>query len=205
MRTVPSAVVYVRRGGGGRAVPCNPASHALPPSCLDTCSHKTDPNQHQSVDPAKFNIAANGWKRYDNNEANAVGNYNVLLSGCPANVWDKDNMSWEDSHDAFHTAFAAFPWEVLEVFSGPPTVAFSWRHWANFTGTYENNQGKGELVELFGFGTATVNDKLQLTDVDIFYKPETFLEVLKGERDASEMHEAKKGFVMGPGCPFRMG
>jgi hypothetical protein len=43
-------------------------------------------------------------------------------------------LLWEgSSHDAFHDAFAAFPWEVLDVFSGPPKVAFTWRHWAEFT------------------------------------------------------------------------
>ena len=42
-------------------------------------SHKTDITQHMSVDQEKFTIGANGGKQYDNKEANAVGNYNVLL------------------------------------------------------------------------------------------------------------------------------
>jgi len=163
-------------------------------------SHKTDPNQHESVDTENFTISANGWKKYNNIEANEVGNYNVLMSGCPAALWDKENITWDQSHEMFHDAFAAFPWEVLEVFSGPPTVAFSWRHWANFTGTYDNNKGNGELVELFGFGIATVNDELRLVDVDIYYKPNEFLEVLKGQRPADDLANAKT--VMGPGCPF---
>ena len=29
-------------------------------------SHKTDPNQHRSVDPEKFHVGANGWKKYNN-------------------------------------------------------------------------------------------------------------------------------------------
>lgn len=78
-------------------------------------SHKVDPNQHETVDTEKFNVAANGWTRYDNVTANAVGNYNVLMDGCPANLWDKKNTTWEQSHEKFHTAFAAFPWECLEV------------------------------------------------------------------------------------------
>ena len=129
----------------------------------------------------------------------SIGNYNVLLSGCPAKLWDAQNTSWEESHAKWHTAFAAFPWELLEVFSGPPTVAFSWRHWANYTGTFEGHTGQGELVELYGFGVATVNDKLQLVDVDIYYKAEDFMEVMRGERPASDMAGAKS--MVGTGCP----
>jgi len=54
-------------------------------------SHKLVPDAHRSVDPATFHIGANGWKKYDNKEANEVGNYNVLMSGCPAKLWDAKN------------------------------------------------------------------------------------------------------------------
>lgn len=56
-------------------------------------SHKTDPDQHRSVDPAKFKFAANGWKKFNNKEANEVGNYNVLLAGCPASLYDAEKLS----------------------------------------------------------------------------------------------------------------
>ena len=32
---------------------------------------------------------------------------------------------------------------------------------ARFTGSYEGNKGQGELVEMFGFGVATVDDQLR--------------------------------------------
>ena len=162
-------------------------------------SHKLDYRDHQSVDTKRFNISANGGKTYDNKEANQVGNYNVLLDACPAELWDKENISWEQSHEKFHKAFAAFPWEVLEVYSGPPKVGFSWRHWGNFTGTYEGNEGNGELVEMFGFGTATVNDKLQLCDVEIYYNAEEFIKVLRGEKSVDEVNMS---FAKGGACPF---
>lgn len=166
-------------------------------------SHKVDPNQHRSVDPEKFQIGANGWTKYGNEEANTVGNYNVLLSGCPAKLYDSSQTTWEESHAKFHNAFAAFPWELLEVFSGPPKVAFTWRHWGEFTGTYEDNKGKGELVEVFGFGVAIVDDQLRLVDVEIFYKAEAFLEVLRGERPAEELSRGRDllGVAAASGCP----
>ena len=163
-------------------------------------SHKLDATSHQSVDVESFKISANGGKMFNNEEANAVGNYNVLLNACPADIWDSENITWEGSHDAFHNAFAAFPWEVLDVYSGPPKVAFTWRHWGTFTGTYEENQGKGELVEMFGFGTAVVNDKLQLTEVDIYYNAEEFIGVLRGETNVKDTNANWKSTG---GCPFQ--
>eukprot|EP00977_Amphora_coffeiformis_P000432 scaffold111_cov149-Amphora_coffeaeformis.AAC.10 len=162
-------------------------------------SHKTDYKQHQSVDQEKFRISANGGKVFNNEEANAVGNYNVLLNACPAEMWNSESITWESSHDAFHEAFAAFPWEVLEVFSGPPKVAFTWRHWGHYTGTFENKyQGEGELIEMFGFGTAVLNDKLQLQDVEIFYNAADFIGSLRKEKTPGEVNVNWK---VG-GCPF---
>lgn len=160
-------------------------------------SHKTDFNQHQSVDTENFRISANGGKVFNNEEANIVGNYNVLLNACPA--WDSENITWEGSHDAFHDAFAAFPWEVMEVFSGPPKVAFTWRHWGHFTGEFEGKyRGEGELIEMFGFGTAVVNDELQLQDVEIFYNADDFLGALRKQKTPSETNANWKT----AGCPF---
>ncbi len=164
-------------------------------------SHKVDCKQHKSVDQEKFNISANGGKAYNNVEANKVGNYNVLLDACPANVWDAANTTWEQSHDKFHTAFAAFPWEILEVFSGPPKVGFSWRHWGIFSGTYEGNKGKGELVEMFGFGTATVNENLQLCDVEIYYNAEDFIAVMRGQKKIEDTNSSWRTGDMYT-CPF---
>jgi hypothetical protein len=161
-------------------------------------SHKLDHTSHRSVDQEKFRISANGGKVFDNKEANQVGNYNVLLNSCPANLYDANSNTWEDSHEKFHNAFAAFPWEVLDVYSGPPKVAFTWRHWGTFTGTYDGNQGQGELVEMFGFATATVSDKLQLQDVEVFFDPQEFIQVLRGEKKTAEVNRAWNA----GGCPF---
>lgn len=156
-------------------------------------SHKVDVNEHKSVNADKFLIGANGWKMFNNVDAGEAGNYNVLLAGVDKELW-KPNQSWEDTHHAFKDAFAAFPWEVLKVFSGPPVVAFSWRHWAHFTGKYNGNHGKGELVNMYGFGTASVSADLKLEHVNIYYQAEDFLEVLEGKKPASMLESAKSVF-----------
>jgi len=156
-------------------------------------SHKLDCTQHKSVSQEKFLIGANGGKMYDNHGANEVGNYNVLLQNVDSSLW-APNQSWDDTHHAFKDAFAAFPWEVLKVFSGPPTVTFSWRHWAHFTGTYKGNQGQGELVNMYGFATATVSPELKLETVNVYYDAKEFLEVLEGKKPASVLDKAKSVF-----------
>lgn len=162
-------------------------------------SHKLDPTQHQSVDQEKFRLSANGGRVFNNAEANEVGNYNVLMNACPAELWDSSKITWEQSHDTFHNAFAAFPWEVLDVYSGPPKVAFTWRHWGHFTGTFEENKGNGDLIEMYGFGTAVVNDKLQLQECEIFYNAEQFINVLRGNVSVEKTNPNWKSTS---GCPF---
>ena len=55
------------------------------------------------------------------------GTYNAILpSGeyyCPV----RNDISL--SHRTFKRMMPTFAWEVVEVYSGPPRVAFRWRHW----------------------------------------------------------------------------
>ena len=36
----------------------------------------------------------------------------MLLQGCSSALYDT-SCTWEESHETFHHAFAAFPWEVV--------------------------------------------------------------------------------------------
>jgi len=163
-------------------------------------SHKLDLASHRSIDPAKFGISANGGKTYDSVEAHRVGNYNVLLDSAPQELWDGAAISWTQSHDIFHETFAAFPWEVLKVFSGPPVVAFTWRHWGHFTGKYNGgHQGSGELIEMYGFGIATVDETLRLCDAKFYFDAEAFLKALAGDVPASATRSTN---FVGADAPF---
>ena len=181
-------------------------------------SHKSDPTQHKTVDQERFSIGANGGKMFNNIEANKVGNYNLLLDTADKSLYDAEATSWDDSHEMFGDAFAAFPCaprtrgilarafraphsclralgrvrrtgELLEVFSGPPTVAF----------------GKAELVELFGFGMATVNENLQLCECHFYYDANSFLDVLQGTKSAEESGAKTLVGPLAPaiGCPVQ--
>jgi hypothetical protein len=73
-----------------------------------------------------------------------------------------------------------FAWEVLEVYSGPPTVAFRWRHWGVMKNDYVGINNKGEKVtakahggaiDIQGVTVASVNDKVQLQAVRTWFDP----------------------------------
>uniref|UniRef100_A0A7S2VF61 Pathogen-related protein n=1 Tax=Entomoneis paludosa TaxID=265537 RepID=A0A7S2VF61_9STRA len=145
-------------------------------------SHKPDCSQHCTTNPEKFRFSANGGKVFDNVQAHQVGNYNVMLDTCPKEYYDAENTTWQDSHHAFHKAFPAFPWEVLQVFSGPPKVAFTWRHWAHFTGEYNGKQGDGQLVEMYGFCTAELDDDMKMGELQVYFDPVKFFQDLLGTR-----------------------
>lgn len=55
----------------------------------------------------------------------------------------------------------AFPWEVTEVFSQAPEIAFSWKHWSSES-----------AKELKGFAVIKVNEKFEIENLKLFYKPE---------------------------------
>jgi len=179
-------------------------------------SHKLLLKQHKTIDqssPSSFQIGANGNKKFMSKEAQELGNYNVLLNGVDPALYPQ-NLTWMESYELFENAWKVFPWEVLQVFSPPPSVAFSWRHWSHFTGEFRGHRGDDKLQELYGFGTAIVNKDLKLQDVEIYYKPESFLRALMGEKDPEVNRFARA--VMGPecsllkkenqdGCPFKDG
>ncbi len=98
------------------------------------------------------------------------------------------NDDFEKSHDLFRGALVnGFPWEVLKVFSGPPNVVFTWRHWGEFTGQYCGLQGNGELMEMYGILRVTVNNDLKIKKIEAFFDGKSFLEAMEGKVDPNEL------------------
>jgi hypothetical protein len=80
-------------------------------------------------------------------------------------------------------------------------VAFTWRHWGEFTGGYKGHKGEGELIEMYGFGTAVVNGKLQLCECEFYFDAKNFLDAMEGKIPASRTGAST---LVGPGgCPFQ--
>lgn len=70
-----------------------------------------------------------------------------------------------------------FPFEVLEVFTERKEIAFSWRHWMEV-------KEKEDKIELKGFAIIEIDQKDDINDVRVFYKPRDIpidcLEKIKG-------------------------
>lgn len=89
-----------------------------------------------------------------------MGSYNALLkNSLPEELkyYKAEEESFESSHDAFRSAFPrGFAWEVLGVYSGPPTIAYKFRHWGFFEGPFKGHDPTGKMVQFYGMGVIKV-------------------------------------------------
>lgn len=140
-------------------------------------SHQGDPTTWVSMVSERFRTRVNGGPWATSADLVEQGSYNVLIGDSP--FYDRARQTFDSSHDTFHTAMpGGFFWEVLEVFSPPPSVAFSWRHWGVFGGDYEGHAPTGERLEMFGMSVARVDDDLKLLEIDHYYDSSQLLEPL---------------------------
>ncbi|KAF0718927.1 Aste57867_1388 [Aphanomyces stellatus] len=142
-------------------------------------SHKANVHQWTTTHPQDFKMQVNMGPTASLADLHAAGKYDGLLSHCPCHVYDAHDSSRERSTLAFASIFpAGFAWEVLQVFSPPPRVSFSWRHWGHCL-SKPNKDDDGELVELLGFAILDVAAGVRITNMELFFKPEPFFEALR--------------------------
>jgi hypothetical protein len=140
-------------------------------------SFKSNPSQWLSVVNDKFRASTNGGKNYTAGELSASGTYNAFMSD--SEHYKASEESFESSAKLFHTSFPkGFPWEVLEVYSGPPNVTFKWRHWGHFNGPYKNFAPTGETIEIIGMSLARVTDDLKVISLEHYFDNNVFLQKL---------------------------
>ena len=124
-------------------------------------SHKARLADFKSVSPGRFTLSVNGGRARGGEETLAAGSYNALLGGSPllaaAGAYDAAAETFASSHDLFRAAFPrGFAWEVLRVYSGPPVIAFKFRHWGHKEGPYKGRAATGEKVEFLGVAVLKV-------------------------------------------------
>ncbi|MGI8503516.1 MAG: SnoaL-like polyketide cyclase [Hassallia sp.] len=140
-------------------------------------SFKSDPQQWLSVVSDKFRVSTNGGVEYTAAELKASGTYNLFMAD--SQHYKASEEDFESSARIFHTTFPeGFPWEVLEVFSGPPNVTFKWRHWGHFNGSYKDFASTGETVEVIGMSIARVTDDLKIVSLEHYFDNTLFLDKL---------------------------
>ncbi|KAL8167612.1 hypothetical protein V2J09_009111 [Rumex salicifolius] len=154
-------------------------------------SHKTRIQDFKTINPEKFKLIVNGREGLSGEETLRLGSYNSLLkSSLPDEFkyYKAEEESFESSHDAFRSAFPrGFPWEVTDVYSGPPLITYKFRHWGYFEGPFKGHAPTGEMVEFYGIGVMKVDESLRAEDVEIYYDPaELFAGLLKGVIQSEE-------------------
>jgi hypothetical protein len=160
-------------------------------------SFKIDPQQWLSVVSDRFRVSTNGGKELTASELGAKGTYNAFMAD--SEHYKASEESFASSHKIFHSAFPqGFPWEVMEVYSGPPNVTFKWRHWGHFLGEYKDHAPTGETVEITGISVARVTDDLQIISLENYFDNALFLEKLTAGGKVSDSGSVKSG----KSCPF---
>jgi hypothetical protein len=158
-------------------------------------SFKANPQQWLSIVNDKFRVSTNGGVDYTAADLSAQGTYNLFMAD--SEHYKASEESFESSAKVFHTTFTqGFPWEVLEVFSGPPNVTFKWRHWGHFNGQYKDYAPTGETVEIIGMSIAKVTDDLKIVSLEHYFDNSLFLTKLtSGGKQANADNQ-------GSACPF---
>ncbi|CAO3584924.1 unnamed protein product [Absidia cylindrospora] len=88
-------------------------------------SYKLRADQIRTINPEKYEFSVNGHELHTVEEMLKIGTYNALIGD--TELYKASESNFSDSHKLFKRALRTFSWEVLEVYSGPPVVAFKWR------------------------------------------------------------------------------
>lgn len=162
--------------------------------------HIYDIKDWQTMDISLFDASLNGTTGVDAQVMADIGPYNMLLGDIEGYKASKE--TFETANTIFSSVFTeGFAWEVLEVYSGPPEVAFRWRHFGTFTGKYtdangEVHQGNGKLVNVYGACIAKVNADLKIEGLKVYYDPNTMIAPLLTNK------HPKAAEASGGSCPF---
>ncbi|KAJ8061604.1 hypothetical protein OCU04_009410 [Sclerotinia nivalis] len=150
-------------------------------------SFKTDISDWRTIDHPNFTFSINGSAPVTGEYILKVGTYNAILTA--NEYYSPEKSDFSSSHKTFKRMMPTFAWEVLEVYSGPPTVSFKWRHWGVMKNDYVGINDKGEKVtipahggaiDIQGIAIAKVDAAVRLQAVEIFYDPlEMFRQIAK--------------------------
>ncbi|KAI0867946.1 hypothetical protein GGS24DRAFT_483812 [Hypoxylon argillaceum] len=153
-------------------------------------SFKTRLADWRTVDAARYSFAVNEGAAVSAAHMLRVGTYSAILA--PGEYYDPGAMDFGASHKAFKRMMPTFAWEVLEVYTEPPVVAFKWRHWGEFRGEYSAVNAAGEgvkvpangrLIDITGVTVAHLNESMQVTKLKTWFdSDEMFRQMDPGNR-----------------------
>ncbi|KAI0132747.1 hypothetical protein BJ170DRAFT_700499 [Xylariales sp. AK1849] len=142
-------------------------------------SFKTNLSDWRTVDPKTYSFAINGGPPQSGEHMLKVGTYNAVIVA-PNEWYSPRHSDFASSHKTFKRMMPSFAWEVLEVYSGPPVVAFRWRHWGvmkeDYVGWNDNGEkvmakAHGGLIDIQGITVSYLTDKFQVTKLETWFDP----------------------------------
>ncbi|KAF2762417.1 hypothetical protein EJ05DRAFT_725 [Pseudovirgaria hyperparasitica] len=141
-------------------------------------SFKTSLADWRTIDRPNYSFAINGGPPQSGEHMLAVGTYNAIIA--PNEFYSPAASDFASSHKTFKRMMPTFAWEVVEVYAGPPQVAFRWRHWGVMRNDYVGFNDKGQKVtakahggtiDIEGVTVATVDELLRLRKVETWFDP----------------------------------
>ncbi|KFY34901.1 hypothetical protein V494_06374 [Pseudogymnoascus sp. VKM F-4513 (FW-928)] len=184
-------------------------------------SYKTSISDWRTIDHSTYVFSVNGGPPQTGEHMLNVGTYNALIA--PNEFYGSEHADFASSHKTFKRMMPAFAWEVLEVYGGPPVVAFKWRHWGEMKRDYVSLNDKGEkitvpahgaTIDIQGVTIARVNAAMQIQSIETFFDPlEMFRQIApkgisnktaaatEGDSEEKPTGDAAEGAA----CPFLPG
>lgn len=145
--------------------------------------HKRNPEQWVTLVRDNYFMVNNG-ERLSLAEIVEMGSYNMFLGR--TEFYSRDYINSSTADTTFQTAMpSGFAIEVLQVFSPPPKVTLSFRHWGIMNGalrcpmrngTWLNVPPHGRKVEFFGVSTLHLNEKYQILSVENSFRGDVLME-----------------------------
>ncbi|KAI1323969.1 hypothetical protein F5Y16DRAFT_424502 [Xylariaceae sp. FL0255] len=169
-------------------------------------SFKTKLSDWRTVDFTQYSFAVNGAEPSSAEHMLRVGTYSAILvesagkekkdregNSMLGKYYDAEKMDFASSHKTFKRAISTFAWEVLEVYTEAPVVAFKWRHWGVFAGDYSGMNRAGEHVKIKAHGrnvnitgvtVAYLSDSMQVTKLKTWFDPEELVRQMDPDNKA---------------------
>ncbi|KAL9109510.1 MAG: hypothetical protein Q9227_005845 [Pyrenula ochraceoflavens] len=141
-------------------------------------SFKKDLKDWRTVDHENYTFSINGGPPQSAEHMLKVGTYNAIIA--PNEYYSPETSDFASSHKTFKRMMPTFAWEVLEVYSPPPRVAFRWRHWGTMKNDYVGFNDKGEKItakahggqiDIQGVTVAQVDDAVRVQKLETWFDP----------------------------------
>ncbi|KAH9893049.1 hypothetical protein F4778DRAFT_772655 [Xylariomycetidae sp. FL2044] len=154
----------------------------------------------RTIDHDSYTFAINGREPSTAQHMLGVGTYNAIITANP--YYDPTTSDFAKSHKTFKRMMPTFAWEVLEVYSGPPVVAFKWRHWGQMKNDYVGWNTAGEkitvkatdkMIDVEGITVAHLNDAFKVTKLETWFDPNEMFRQMDPEGHALTKAVAKTG------------